>query len=66
MAYVYFKLSKVPPKKQVNEMAGILSKPELKKAEKLFSEWKPPPTALTLKAKRGITGAEDHLRTTKN
>ena len=66
LAYVYFKLSKVPPRKQVNEMAAILSKDELKNAEKLVSEWKPQPTALTLKAQRGFTAAEDHLKTTRN
>jgi hypothetical protein len=65
-SYAYFKLSKLPPKKTVNEMAGILSKPELEKAEKLVSEWKPQPTALTLKAGRGITAAEEHLKTNKN
>lgn len=66
LSYAYFKLSKVAPKKNVNEMAAMLSKPELQKAEKLVSEWKPQPTALTLKAKRGITAAEEHLKTTKN
>jgi TPR repeat protein len=66
LAYAYFKLSKVPPRKQVNEMAGILTKPELQKAEKLVSEWKPQPSALTLKATRGITAAEDYVRTGKN
>ena len=54
------------PKKKVNEMAATLSKPELTKAEKLVSEWKPQPTALTLKAMRGFTAAEDHLKTTRN
>jgi uncharacterized protein len=63
LAYAYFKLSKVPPKSKVNEMAGILSKPELEKAEKLVSEWKPQPTALTLKAMRGVQAAEEHLKT---
>jgi hypothetical protein len=47
-------------------MAGILTKPELQKAEKLVSEWKPQPSALTLKATRGITAAEDYVRTGKN
>ena len=50
LAYAYFKLSKVVPRKKVNEMAGILSEPELENAEKLVSEWKPQPTAFTLKA----------------
>jgi len=50
----------------VNEMAAILSKPELEKAEKLVSEWKPRPTALTLKAKIGFEAAEEYLKTTKN
>jgi TPR repeat protein len=66
LAYAYFKLSKLAPGKKVNDMAAILSPPELKNAEKLVSEWKPQPTALTLKAMRGITAAEEHLKTTKN
>ena len=65
LAYAYFKLSKLPPRKQVNEMAGILSKPELAKAEKLVSEWKPQPTALTLKAMRGVSAAEELLKAAK-
>ena len=52
LAYAYFKLSKFAPPKKVNEMAAILTQPELAKAEKLVSEWKPQPTALTLKAKQ--------------
>ena len=39
LSYAYFKLSKLVPKKNVNEMAAMLSKPELAKAEKLVSEW---------------------------
>jgi uncharacterized protein len=66
LAYAYYKLSKVAPRKKVNEMATILSKPELEKAEKLVSEWKPQPTALTLKAMRGVKAAEEHLKTAKN
>jgi uncharacterized protein len=66
LSYAYFKLSKLAPKKNVNEMAALLSKPELQSAEQLVSEWKPQPTALTLKAKRGITAADEHLKTTKN
>ena len=66
LSYAYFKLSKLAPKKNVNEMAGMLSKPELEKAEKLVSEWKPQPTALTLKANRGVGAAEELLKTAKN
>ena len=66
LSYAYFKLSKVAPKKNVNEFAGMLSKPELEKAEKLVSEWSPQPTALTLKAKKGVSAAEELLKTTKN
>ncbi|HKU09389.1 MAG TPA: tetratricopeptide repeat protein [Bradyrhizobium sp.] len=62
LAYAYYKLSKVVPKDKVNDMATILSKPELEKAEKLVSEWKPQPTALTLKAKRGVQAAEELLK----
>jgi TPR repeat protein len=65
LAYAYYKLSNVPPRKQVNEMAAILSRPELEKAERLVSEWKPQPTALTLKAGRGAQAAEDHLKNSR-
>jgi len=47
-------------------MASMLSKPELEKAEKLVSEWKPQPTALTIKARMGISSAEEHLKTARN
>jgi uncharacterized protein len=66
LAYAYYKLSKLVPPDKVKGMAGILTKPELTNAEKLVSEWKPQPTALTLKAMRGITAAEEHLKATKN
>jgi TPR repeat protein len=66
LAYAYYKLSKLVPPKKVNEMTGILTQPELAKAEKLVSDWKPQPTALTLKAKQGITAAEEHLKTARN
>jgi hypothetical protein len=66
LSYAYFKLSGVAPKKNVNEMASMLSKPELENAEKLVFEWKPQPTALTLKAKRGIRAAEEHLKSARN
>jgi TPR repeat protein len=63
LSYAYFKLSKIPPTKNVNEMASLLSKPELEKAEKLVSEWSAKPTALTLQAKSGISRAEELLKT---
>jgi len=66
LSYAYFKLSQLAPKKNVNEMASMLSKPELEKAEKLVSEWKPQPTALTIKARMGISAAEEHLKTARN
>ena len=66
LAYAYYKLSNRVPPDKVKGMASILTKPELTQAEKLVSEWKPQPTALTLKAKRGITAAEEHLKTIKN
>ena len=62
LSYAYFKLSKRAPQKNVNEYASMLSKPELEKAEKLVSEWKPQPTALTLKATRGVSAAEELLK----
>lgn len=62
LSYAYFKLSKLAPAKNVNEMAGMLSKPELEKAEKLVSGWSPQPTALTVKARSGISAAEDLLK----
>jgi uncharacterized protein len=66
LSYAYFKLSNVAPKKNVNEMASMLSKPELEKAEKLVSAWSPKPTALTLKAKSGVRAAEELLKAPKN
>ncbi|MBR1228995.1 MULTISPECIES: tetratricopeptide repeat protein [unclassified Bradyrhizobium] len=65
LSYAYFKLSKLAPQKNVNEMAAMLSKPELEKAEKLVSEWSPQPTALTLKAKSGVRRAEELLKATR-
>jgi uncharacterized protein len=62
LAYAYYKLSNLVPPEKVKEMAGILTKPELTKAEKLVSDWRPQPTALTLKAKRGVKAAEEHLK----
>ena len=66
LSYAYFKLSNIAPRKNVNEMAGMLSKPELANAEKLVSGWKPQPTALTLKAKSGFSAAEEHLKASRN
>jgi len=66
LSYAYFKLSNVAPKKNVNEMASMLSKPELEKAEKLVSGWSPQPTALTLKAKSGVRAAEELLKAPKS
>ncbi|WP_271589614.1 tetratricopeptide repeat protein [Bradyrhizobium sp. CCBAU 53415] len=66
LSYAYFKLSQLAPAKNVNEMASMLSKPELDKAEKLVAEWKPQPTALTLKALSGFRAAEEHLKVAKN
>ncbi len=63
LSYAYFKLSNVAPKKNVNEMAGMLSSPELEKAEKLVSEFRPQPTALTIKAKSGVSRAEELVKT---
>lgn len=66
LSYAYFKLSTLAPKKNVNEMATRLSKAELEKAEKMVSEWKPQPTALTIKAKSGVRAAEELLKTARN
>ena len=65
LSYAYFKLSKVAPPKNVNEMAATLTKPELTTAEKLVSEWSPQPTALTRKAMSGVSAADELLRTAK-
>lgn len=66
LSYAYFKLSQVAPKKNVDEMASLLSGPEVRNAEKIVSEFRPQATALTLKAKLGIRAAEEHLKTAKN
>ena len=62
MSYAYFKLSGMAPRKKVGEMATFLSESELKAAEKMVASWKPQVSDLTLKAKRGITAAEEHLK----
>jgi TPR repeat protein len=66
LSYAYFKLSGLAPKKNINEMAALLSKPELERAEKIVAEWKPQPTALTIKAKSGVRAAEELLKTARN
>ncbi len=65
MSYAYFKLSKLAPAKNVNEMASMLSRPELEKAERLVAGWSAQPTALTLKAKSGLGAAEELLKTAR-
>lgn len=65
LSYAYFKLSKMAPPKNVNEMASMLSKPELERADKFVSEWRPQPTALTLKAKQGVSAVEELLKTAR-
>jgi len=65
LAYAYYKLSNLVPKDKVKGMATILSKEELERAEKLVAEWKPQPTALTLKAKRGVQAAEELLKNSR-
>lgn len=65
LAYAYYKLSNLVPKDKVKGMATILSKEELERAEKLVAEWKPQPTALTLKAKRGVEAAEELLKNSR-
>lgn len=65
LSYTYFKLSQLAPRKNVNEMASLLSKAELERAEKMVSQWKPQPTALTITAKSGISAAQAHLKTIK-
>lgn len=66
LSYAYFKLSDMASRKKVGEMATFLSTAELKAAEKMVAEWKPQVTALTLKARKGINAAEDHLKTARN
>lgn len=65
LAYAYYKLSNLVPRDKVKGMATILSKEELERAEKLVAEWKPQPTALTLKAKRGVEAAEELLKNSR-
>ena len=73
LAYAYLKLSQLASETDVNanaqavldEMIAQMSKPELEKAQKMVSEWKPQPTALTLKAKSGLAAAEELLQKTK-
>jgi uncharacterized protein len=72
-AYAYFSLAlimsgaKTTDKSKVvlNEMRARMSEADMQKAQKLIINWKPQPTALTMKAKNGITEAEYYLARTK-
>lgn len=73
LAFAYFKLSLMTSQTELNdrtkavldEMIGKMSAAELDKAQKMVSEWKPQPTALTIKAMGGIVEAEEYLQKTK-
>jgi uncharacterized protein len=49
----------------LDEMIARMSDAELAKAQKIFLEWKPQPTALTIKASGGIAEAEEYLERVK-
>ena len=73
LALVYFKLAMMTSETELtestkavlDEMIARMSDAELEKAQKMVSEWKPQPTALTIKAKGGIAEAEAYLRNAK-
>jgi uncharacterized protein len=52
-------------KAALDAMIAQLSEAELAKVQKTVDDWKPQPSALTLKAKNGIAEAEDYLLSAK-
>jgi uncharacterized protein len=73
LAFAYFKLGLIMSQSELNadakavldEMSAQMSDAEIEKAQKMVSEWTPEPTALTIKARLGITAAEEHLQKAK-
>jgi uncharacterized protein len=72
-AYAYFSLALImsgvettdKSKALLNEMSARMSDADMQKAQKLIVDWKAQPTALTMKAKNGITEAEYYLARAK-
>jgi hypothetical protein len=70
LAYAYFKLAKLVSERQINPRAqasldqvAIEMQPSQKaRADQIVAEWKPRPTAVTL---RGLRGIEEAVRVTK-
>jgi uncharacterized protein len=70
LAYTNLKLALLTTEKNVtdsttallDEMAAKMSAADLAKAQKTIIDWKPQPTALTIKAQGGITDAEIYLQ----
>lgn len=73
LAFANFKLALIMSNAQLDDKAkavldGLsaqMSDAEIAKAQKMVEEWKPQPTALTLKARNGITEAEEYLKKAK-
>lgn len=73
LAYANFKLALIASNAKLDDKAkrvidGLsvqMSDAEIAEAQKLVAEWKPQPTALTLKAQNGITEAEEYVKKAK-
>jgi uncharacterized protein len=73
LAFAYYKLALLASetalsdgnKAVMDEMIAQMSEAELENAQKIVAEWKPKPTALTLRAKEGFSAAEVYLQKSK-
>jgi uncharacterized protein len=73
LAFAYFKLGLIMSQSELNadakavldEMIAKMSDAELQKAQKMVADWKPQPTALTIKAKSGLAAAEELVQKAK-
>ena len=73
LAFANFKLGLIMSNAELDDKAkavldGLsaqMSDAEIAKAQKMVEEWKPEPTALTIKARNGITEAEEYIERAK-
>jgi uncharacterized protein len=73
LAFAYFKLALIMSQRELDpqakavldEMSIPMSDADIEKAQKMVAEWKPQPTALTTKARLGITAAEEYVQKAK-
>jgi uncharacterized protein len=70
LAFAYFKLALIMSQRDLDAdakaaldgMSAEMSDADIAKAQKMVADWKPQPTALTVKALSGITAAEEYVK----